>query len=119
MPTKKNDSFQEWLGTVLKSLTVCLVSLGVYVFNTNFSSLNGNLKELTQQLKTMEQHQVETDKRVAAIEVSREINMAGYQKVLQDITEMKQGVVNLTLRIQTIADFVANNFPKNRVGHLP
>lgn len=110
MPKKRED-LQEWLSAGFKALIVSVVSMGVFVFNnlnknveTSFGALNDNIKNLTSQLKAMEDHQVETDKRVSAIEVAREINTAGYQKLLSDVQEMK---INLALVQNTITAFLS------------
>lgn len=103
MPTKQKDAVQEWISNGIKYLAVCVISMGVYVFN----NLNKTLEQMNVQLRVMEAHQIETDKRVAAIEVSREINMASYQKMVADVSEMKQSMIQITMRVQTIAEFVA------------
>lgn len=103
MSPKQKDTLQEWISNSIKYLAVCVISMGVYVFN----NLNDTLKQMNVQLRVMEAHQIETDKRVAAIEVSREINMSSYQKLISDVSDMKQSMVQLTVRVQTIADFMA------------
>lgn len=117
MAKPKETSIQEWIGAGFKSLIVCVISLGVFVFNnlnqnveTSFGALNKNIEALTSQLKTMEGHQVETDKRVSAIEVAREINGAGYQKLLSDVADLKSGQLQNSMRLQTLGDFMAKHF---------
>lgn len=117
MPQKQNTAIQEWVNTILKSLAVALISLGVFVFTNlnrnveqSFFALNETIKGLTTQLKAMETHQIDTDKRVAAIEVAREINMSGYQKLISDVQEMKNTMLQNTMRLQTISDFVSKHF---------
>lgn len=117
--TKPKDSLlQDWLGAAFKSLIVCVVSMGVFVFNNlnknvemTFGALNKSIDSLNDQLKVMETEQVkfraETDKRVSAIEVARQINMAGYEKLLNDVQEMKASMIQNTMRLNTIAEFVA------------
>lgn len=101
MPQKPSAALQDWIDTVLKSVTIALISLGCFVFN----NLNNGLKD-------MAAHQVDSDKRILAIEVSRDTRMASYDRLLQDVSEMKQTMVQLTMRIQTIADFMASSFTK-------
>lgn len=109
----QGNAIQEWVSAGFKSLIVCVISMGVFVFNSNskntesaFVILNQTLKELNLQLKTMESHQVETDKRVQAIEVARELNQTSYQKLITDVGDLKMQVTQLTMRIQTMSDFI-------------
>lgn len=103
---KLDPQIQEWAGAAFKGLIVCI--FGMFTFFVN--QLNGSLTSLTAQLKNMEGHQIETDKRVAAIEVSREINLEAYKKVVSDVQDMKTQMVQNTMRLQTIADFVAKHY---------
>lgn len=121
MPRKLEPIAQEWLNSGFKALLVAVISIGIYVFNSfnknvdlSFGALNETIKGLTAQLKIMENHQVETDKRVLAIEVSREISMTGYQALQKTVTETSQNVIQLNMRVQTIADFMASSFTKKK-----
>lgn len=102
----RDGEFQEWAGAAFKGLVVCIFSM----FTFFVSQLNSSLALLTSQLRTMEAHQVETDKHVAAIEISREINMESYKKVVSDVQDMKTQIVQNTMRLQTVADFVAKRY---------
>lgn len=77
--------------------------MGIFVFN----NLNKTLEQLNIEMKAMENRQVETDKRVTVIETARAIGMVGYEKVLSDVSEMKQTLAQLTMRVQVIAEFVS------------
>lgn len=105
---------QDWLSAGFKALLSAVIAIGVYVFNSNSQSLTKSIELLTTQLRTMEQHQIETDKRVLAIEVSREINQSGYQKVVSDVQDMKATVLQLNVRMQTVSDFIAKHFDSKR-----
>lgn len=102
---QKAPDFQSLLGAGFKSLVFVVFSLFTFFVN----QLNGTIASLTSQLKTMEIHQIDTDKRVSAIEVAREINTTSFQKALQDIQEMKATLIQNTMRVQTISDFVVKN----------
>jgi hypothetical protein len=107
MPPKlEGAALNEWISTGFKYLVVCIVSMGLFVFNNFSKSVDG----LTVQLRAMEQHQVDTDRRVAAIEVSREVNMSSYSKLVQDVQEMKASLMQVTMRLQSISEFVAKHF---------
>lgn len=106
MPKKEIQLPSEWLGNAFKGLVICIFSM----FTFFVSQLNTSISSLTAQLKTMELHQVEIDKRVAAIEISREINMSGYSKLIQDVQDMKATALQNTMRLQTISDFVSKHF---------
>jgi hypothetical protein len=106
----KKPTFDTWFGDAFKGLVFVVFAL----FSFFVHQLNGNISALTDQLKTMEAHQVKTDERVLQIEVSRQVNMEEYKKVvgdvqksMQDIQDIKNNVGQMTIRIQTLADFVA------------
>lgn len=111
MPKKSSDpQVQEWLSAGFKGLVITVFTIATAAVN----QLSNNISSLTSQLKTMEAHQIDTDKRVAAIEVSREINLEAYKKVVSDVSksvldiqEVKNQLNVVSLRVQTIADFVA------------
>lgn len=105
-PKKEATQVQDWVNSAFKGLVICIFSMFTFFVN----QLNGSINSLTTQLKSMESHQVESDKRIAAIEVSREINMASYQKLVSDVSEMKQSMIQNTMRLQTISDFVSKHF---------
>lgn len=98
--------FQEWIWNVFKALSFLVFSM----FTFYVAQLNSSITSLTAQLRVMENHQVDTDKRVLAIEVSRDINMESYKKVVSDVQDMKTQMVQNTMRLQTIADFVAKHY---------
>jgi hypothetical protein len=100
-----DEQFKEWLTAGFKGLVVCIFSM----FTFFVSQLNTSIGSLTAQLRAMEDHQIQTDKRVAAIEVSREINMEAYKKVVGDVQEMKVQMVQNTMRLQTVAEFVSKH----------
>lgn len=98
----KKDDLTDWLAIAFKSMIFVLFT--VFTFFVN--QLNGSIASLTAQLKVMEFHQIETDKRVLAIEVSREGAVRQYEKLISDVSELKTSVTQLTMRTQTIADFI-------------
>lgn len=106
MPPKSNDNqIQEWVNTGFKSLAFCVFTMFTFFVN----QLNNNIDGLTKTLKSMEDHQVESDKRIAEIETSRKISMVGYDKLVSDVGEMKASMIQNTMRLQTISDFVAKH----------
>lgn len=106
---RKNE-IQEWLGTGFKAVLGALLVIATYVFNNSSSNLTKSIELLTAQLRAMEMHQIDTDKRVAAIEVSREINLSSFQKIQTDVQDTKTNVLQLTMRLQTISDFISRHF---------
>lgn len=104
---KKIDA-QGWVDNGIKSLVFCVFAMFTFFVH----QLNDNIAKLTEQLHAIEIHQVESDKRIVAIEVSRQVNMVTYEKVIQDVTDMKTQLTQLVARMQTMADFVSNNFNK-------
>lgn len=105
MPKIKEAVPQSWLDTAIKSLAFCVFTMFTFFVN----QLNSNIKDLTTQLRSLELHQVEEDKRISVIEVSREINMAGYQKLIADVADMKLQLTQMMARQQTISDFVSKH----------
>lgn len=53
---------------------------------------------------------MEIDKRVSAIEIAREVNMGSYQKMIADVQDLKASMIQLTMRTQTISEFIAKSF---------
>lgn len=106
MPTKPKDQVQEWLSAGFKSLVFCVFTM----FTFFVSQLNTSISSLTVQLRSMEAHQVDSDKRIAAIEIARENTMGQYTQVVKDVAEMKTSLVQNTMRLQNLAEFVTKHF---------
>lgn len=98
-------NFLEMAGTVFKGLVLVIFSMFTFFVN----QLNNNIASLTMQLKETELHQVESDKRIAAIEIARDTTMKGYDRLLSDFAEMKIQMTQNTMRLQTVADFVSKH----------
>ncbi len=101
----KKPVTQDWVDTGIKSLVFCVFTMFTFFVH----QLNDSIAKLTEELHTIEVHQIEIDKRVLEIEVSRKISIAGYEKVVQDVQDLKTQMVQLVARTQTIADFISNN----------
>lgn len=118
MPKQSANPIQlDWLNSGFKGLLGGVICIGIWVFNTNSTSLSKSIEGLTIQLREMEQHQVKTDERVLEIETSRKIGMANYEKVLQDfqdtkvqLQEVKSQLIQVNTRIQTMSDFIVSSF---------
>lgn len=100
------EVLQEWIGNGIKSLVFCVFAMFTFFVH----QLNDSIGKLTEQLHTIEAHQIEADKRIAAIEVSRQVSMVGYEKLQSDVQDMKTQLIQMVARTQTIADFIATNF---------
>lgn len=105
---KTKEATQEWIDNGIKSLAFCVFAMFTFFVN----QLNGNISKLTEQLRLLEVHQVDSDKRIAEIEISRKVSLVGYEKIVQDVQDLKLQMTQLVARTQTIADFVSTNFKK-------
>lgn len=97
--------FEEWVSSAVKGLFICIFSM----FTFFASQLSSNIAVLTTQFTSM-------DKRISAIEISREVTMEAYKKVVSDveksrtdIQDLKSELAQLGMRIQTVADVVAKH----------
>lgn len=100
---KKAIQMHEWFGDALRGLVICIVSLCTYFV----SQLGRNIEGLTTQLKVMEVHQVEADKRIQAIEVNRDSKVKDLDKMATDVQEMKLQISQMSMRVQIIADVMS------------
>lgn len=107
---KQREITGEVVLALIRGLGVVLFAVATYFM----SQLNGSISDLTKQLRVMEIHQIEADKRIATIETSREINMQSYTKLLSDVQDMKTTMIQNTMRTQTISDFISSNFKPGR-----
>lgn len=93
----------EW---VLRGFGFVLLAFATFFLN----QLNRSIDSLTGELKAIETHSIETDKRLLAIEVSRQVTSPSYEKVVADVQEMKMQVAQMNVRSQTISDFISKKF---------
>lgn len=100
----------KWLAGVICGLLVYFANQTTATITASVNLLNVSITSLTTQLKAMELHQIEADKRIAEIETSRKINMVGYDQVVRDVQEMKTTLIQNTMRLQTVSDFVSKHF---------
>lgn len=117
MPKRLEPIAQEWMAQGFKGLLTAVIAIGVWVFNSNSSSLSKSIEGLTIQLREMETHQIKSDERILEIETSRKIGAANYEKVLQEfqdtrnqLLDVKVQVTQLGVRMQTMSDFIVSNF---------
>lgn len=103
---------QEWLNSGFKGLLIALLSIGVYVFNSNSTSLSHAIEELTTELRVVQANQIKTNEKVQAIEVSRAASIPGYEKLQSEVQDIKTQVIQIVARQQTLADFVVGNSKK-------
>lgn len=96
---------QDWINVGFKSLVFAVFSL----FTFFVSQLNSSITGLTSEIRIMEAHQTDSDKRILAIEVSRDSNGPAYQKLLGDVSDLKTSMIEVRMRQQTISDFVVKN----------
>lgn len=94
------------LSNGFKAAGFCIFSMFTFFVN----NLNSNIKDMTAELRVMEEHQVKSDERIAEIEVSRKVGMADYEKVRSDVLDMKTTLIQLSMRVQTIADVVSKHW---------
>lgn len=90
MPTE--ESWTEWGFRAL--------IIGVIVYYN--AQLNASLSGLTIAITALQAHLNETDKKVLAIEVSREVNREGYKKLLDDFDVIRMQVNTNSLQIQEL-----------------
>lgn len=93
---KKNTDLQTWFEAAFRAVIVVTISLVAHTYN----QLNGTMSELGATLRAIEL-------RVASIEVDRSNVKERYASVLTDIQELKLQISQLTIRTQTLADFIA------------
>lgn len=108
MPRKSNvePQLQQWLAEGFKYAVLCIVSLSTFYL----SQFNKNLEGLTAQLKVMQEQQNADRERIKVIEVSRTENMDSYKRLLNDFSDMKTMVVQLTMRVQTMGEVIAKHW---------
>lgn len=95
----KTDPVQKWIEAGFRGLMVCVCGLIVF----SYQELNTTMKELTTVTRAIEL-------RVTTIEAERAMNKDGYKLLQQDVQNAKVDLSQLTVRVQTLADFVANTF---------
>lgn len=124
MPKRNEPIAEDWISSGFKGLIVTVISIGIWVFNTNSNTISKSIEEnsnslrrsiegLTEEVKNLRTDQIKTNERVQAIEVQRAMAMPGYEKVQGDMQEIKQKVIQMDTKMQTMAEFMAG-FPRKK-----
>lgn len=88
---------EDWLTWCFRSLIGCFCALICFYSN-----------QMSSGLTTVSAHLIESDKRIAAIEVSRNENMGRYQKSLDQIQEMQKDILEIRIKLGSIEQSLAN-----------
>lgn len=97
---KKASSLEEWVNSGLKGLAVVTCALVAY----SYRQLDGTMRELTSVTRAIEL-------RVNSIEADRNAKLDQFKTIVTDVQELKVQMSQVTIRIQTLADFVARAAP--------
>lgn len=93
---------QEWRHWLVKGVIGLLFWFG----NNSLSALNTSIKDLGLVLNSIQVHQIETDKRIAAVETAREANLPRYLRMEQDFEVMKQDIAVNKAHVEEIFSFL-------------
>lgn len=93
MDKNRNDTFFEWFGEGFKGVITIAVSLMAFFAQ----QMSTTMKELTVAIRAIEI-------RVTSIEVARDSSLASYQKMGQDVQEMKNQITQVMIMLKSLEE---------------
>lgn len=82
---QEQPDMKDWISWAFKGLAGVLGSFCVIFV----SQLNGNMVALNSTLKSMQDHQIEADKRITTIEVAREVTLPRYLAMESQVATLR------------------------------
>lgn len=102
---KLDDEVQDWGTWAFRGMVSIIFVVGSYSFN----QFNGVIKKLSDNFEVLEQHFIENDKRITAIEVSRKDGKETFSKSLDQLDEMRTIVYTDHARIGFLEDEITHH----------
>lgn len=84
----KELSESDWFVWAFRSMVGLIGAMVLFYANQTVSQLTVSIDELTKTVRSMSEHLIDSDRRIAAIEVSRSENMSRYYKALDQVDQL-------------------------------